>query len=118
MSNVLAAKARERREREALAEKRSRDKALLLKTLEDKRAARDKQLRDDSLDREAERERLAMEALERVKERNTKEYFEYNAYGRKVQPREEPLYFGEHRGQEGAWMPHGYGEFYLNGEAH
>ena len=115
MSNVLAAKAKERREKEALLEKKAMDKALLLKTLDDKKRAKEKQLRDDSLDREADRERIAREALEKVKEHNTKEYFEYNPYGRKVPPKEDPLYFGEHRGQGGAWMPHGYGEFYLNG---
>ena len=45
--------------------------------------------------------------------RKTKKYFELNKYYRKVPDADETMYFGDHRGVNNSWIPHGYGEYHV-----
>ena len=46
----------------------------------------------------------------------TKEYFEFNKFGRKKDPEGYPSYFGYHVGKNGAWRPEGEGAMYYEGK--
>lgn len=58
-------------------------------------------------------DRIAREMAEKEKEtiRKTKQYFKLNKFNRKVQLEENTVYFGDHYGTHGAWIPHGHGEY-------
>lgn len=57
------------------------------------------------------RERQALED-----ERNTKRYFQVDKYGRKIPAPDEPVFFGQMIEKSQAWLPHGPGQFSINGE--
>jgi hypothetical protein len=113
------AMARKLREKEAARKKLEEKMAFLGK--KDIEAAKDRAIRE-KLAKEAkeaeEYERLHQEEvrLEKLKVWKTKEYFELNKFGRKVDPEGWPSYFGYHKGTNGAWMPHGPGEMKVGGE--
>ena len=50
----------------------------------------------------------------RIREEKTFRYYNVNAYGRKVPPKNEPMFIGDQIKSHGAWIPHGDGEFFLS----
>lgn len=50
----------------------------------------------------------------RIREEKTFNYYNINAYGRKVPPPSGPIYIGDQLKSHGAMIPHGDGEFFLN----
>lgn len=80
------------------------------------RAVREKAAREEKERLEYEKAHEEEARLEKLKVWKTKEYFELNKFGRKKDPEGWPSYFGYHKGTHGAWMPHGPGEMYYEGE--
>lgn len=84
-----------------------------------------KQRAQEAKEEEEGRERQLQADLRRLRaaklqqeedEAKTRRFYEVNAFQRRIQAKGSPYYFGELETRSTAWLPHGRGQFFVNGE--
>lgn len=116
LSDALKVRERERASKAGGLKEKADAYAAMLKAQEAQRK-RDAYAQEQALIAQRNLELFREKERKRIEdERKTKRYFQVDKYGRKVPAEGAPVYFGDMIEKHQAWLPHGKGQFSMNGE--
>jgi hypothetical protein len=116
LADALRVREKERASKQGGIKEKAAEYAAVLRAKEAQQK-RDAYVKEQALIAERNLEILREKERKRLEdERKTKRYFQVNKYGRKIPADGAPEYFGDMVEMFGAWLPHGKGQFSLNGE--
>lgn len=116
LTGVLKLKERERLARDGSLRSAAQLYAASLKEKEEQKKRDEYQRQQELIQEKFLEEIRERERKKEEDEKKTKVYFQVDKYGRKIPAQDEPVYFGDMVEKCQAWLPHGPGQFSINGE--